>query len=340
MKIVSVNALKKTMTLIKTALAGKEPAFSKNSGFNLQRTDVVENNSLKVFTAKGALDLKSALESNINTKLDKNGYSGTANDLNQSIKTAQTTANSGVSKADSAQASANAANSNAESRLSKSGGTMNGIIEMGMNNINFTNSTDTGDIKWIGPAGLSKALLYAPNADVAGLAIIAATTTSFSAAGINCSGNITGVKTINAIWNDYAEYFPKPKNYVTEAGDIIALSESCDEEVYELATENHSVIVGAHSDQYGHLIGGDVPPEGEDYEEYNKNKYIPVGLVGRLPVKFTGVAKKGLKVVPSHIPGVGRVFDETKDSYDKVIGYIVENNNEEGIRRVKIKIGK
>ncbi|MGL5717416.1 MAG: hypothetical protein ACRCX2_30665 [Paraclostridium sp.] len=340
MKIVSVNALRKTMTLIKTALAGKEPAFSKNSGFNLQRTDVVESNSLKVFTAKGALDLKAALESNINTKLDKNGYSGTANDLNQSIKTAQTTANSGVSKADSAQASASAANSNAESRLSKTGGTMNGTIDMGPCNINFTHDTSTGLINWVGPAGMLKASVYASTQNSEGFSIVAGSSTTFTTSGINCDANITGAKTINAIWNDYAEYFPKSKNYVTEAGDIIALSESCDEEVYELATENHAVIVGAHSDQYGHLIGGDIPPEGEDYEEYNKKKYIPVGLVGRLPVKFTGVAKKGLKVVPSHIPGVGRVFDETKDSYDKVIGYIVENNNEEGIRRVKIKIGK
>ncbi|MGL6099262.1 MAG: hypothetical protein ACRC0G_06540, partial [Fusobacteriaceae bacterium] len=115
-----------------------------------------------------------------------------------------------------------------------------------------------------------------------------------------------------------------------------------DEEVYELATEEHSVIVGAHSDCYGHLIGGDKIPDDFEgtSEEYNAPRYIPVGLVGRLPVKFIGVAKKGTKIVPSSIPGVGRAFDKTKDDYDKVIGYVVENNNEEGIRRVKIKIGK
>ncbi|MGL4404075.1 MAG: hypothetical protein ACRCTS_10210, partial [Fusobacteriaceae bacterium] len=82
------------------------------------------------------------------------------------------------------------------------------------------------------------------------------------------------------------------------------------------------------------------PAEGLSYTEHNDSKYIPVGLVGRLPVKFIGIARKGMKVVPSHIPGVGRAFDNSKDNYDKVIGYIVENNDEEGIRRVKIKIGK
>ncbi|MGL5099980.1 MAG: hypothetical protein ACRC6B_08130, partial [Fusobacteriaceae bacterium] len=158
--------------------------------------------------------------------------------------------------------------------------------------------------------------------------------------GIWTSGNITGAKTYNAVWNDYAEYFPKREGYVTEAGDIIALSQEDDEEIYVLATENHDLIVGAHSDQYGHLIGGEEPAEGLSYTEHNDSKYIPVGLVGRLPVKFIGIARKGMKVVPSHIPGVGRAFDNSKDNYDKVIGYIVENNDEEGIRRVKIKIGK
>ncbi|MGL5316810.1 MAG: hypothetical protein ACRC92_26370 [Peptostreptococcaceae bacterium] len=159
---------------------------------------------------------------------------------------------------------------------------------------------------------------------------------------VNTSGHLRASAVYNAVWNDYAEYFPKVEGYVTEAGDIIALSLDEDKEIYELATENHIIIVGAHSDQFGHLIGGDEPPI--DYKgtftEYNEHKFIPVGLVGRIPVKFKGVARKGMKVVPSDEPGVGREFDRTRDDYDKVIGYIVENNNEDGVRRVKIKIGK
>lgn len=161
-----------------------------------------------------------------------------------------------------------------------------------------------------------------------------------SAGGVNVAGRIIGSQVFNAVWNDYAEFFPKRDGYITEAGDIIALAEDDDGEFYELATEDHLTIVGAHSDQFGHLIGGEKPPLGEDFVEWNKDKFIPVGLVGRIPVKFIGIAKKGMKVVPSHIPGVGRAFDRTKDDYDKVIGYIVENNSEDGMRRVKIKIGK
>ncbi|MGL5075979.1 MAG: hypothetical protein ACRDBG_09070, partial [Waterburya sp.] len=70
MKIVSINALKKSLQIVKSALAGKEPAFSKNSGFNLTRTDAVEDNPLKVFTSKGALNLKNELD---NKKLNKTG---------------------------------------------------------------------------------------------------------------------------------------------------------------------------------------------------------------------------------------------------------------------------
>ena len=158
----------------------------------------------------------------------------------------------------------------------------------------------------------------------------------------NATGTLNASAVYNAVWNDYAEYFPRYNGCITEAGDIIALNLDEEGEFYELATENHIIIVGAHSDQFGHLIGGENPPEEYQgtFTEYNNPKYIPVGLVGRLPVKFIGIAKKGMKVVPSHIPGVGRAFDRTKDDYDKVIGYIVENNSEDGMRRVKIKIGK
>lgn len=163
---------------------------------------------------------------------------------------------------------------------------------------------------------------------------------SFRGGSINVTGDIRGARVFNAVWNDYAEYFPKKKNYITEPGDIIALSETENDEIYELATDKHNTIVGVHSDCYGHLIGGEQPPEDIEYEEYNKNKFIPIGLSGRLSVKFKGIAKKGMKVVPSEIPGVGREFDKSKDEYDKVIGFLVENNNNTEIKRVKMKIGK
>lgn len=157
---------------------------------------------------------------------------------------------------------------------------------------------------------------------------------------LSMSGTITGSKVYNAVLNDYAELFPKLESTITEEGDIIALSETEDNEVYELATSNHCLIIGVHSGEFAHLIGGNEAPEGEDFYEFNKKDHIPVGLAGRVHVKFIGVAKKGMKVVPSDIAGVGKQFDPKTDNYDQVIGYIVENNPNEEIKKVKIKIGK
>lgn len=155
---------------------------------------------------------------------------------------------------------------------------------------------------------------------------------------INASGDIRGSRVFNAVWNDYAEYFPKKKETFTEPGDIIALDENSDNEYYVKATDSNSVIVGVHSDEFGHLIGGKKPKENEDYLEINKEDFIPIGLAGRVKVKFKGIARKGMKVVPSEIAGVGREFNLKTDSLDKIIGVILENNLEEKIKKVKIKI--
>ncbi|MGL5315602.1 MAG: head fiber protein [Peptostreptococcaceae bacterium] len=161
---------------------------------------------------------------------------------------------------------------------------------------------------------------------------------------IRTDGVITAGSVYNAVWNDYAEYFPKEYGYETEPGDIIALSLTHTGEIYTKATSENKVIVGVHSDCYGHLIGGENPPEDKDisFEEWNKDKFIPVGLIGRIPVKFKGIARKGMMVVPSNIPGVGREYIDGVDPYINVIGFIVEDCEDDitEVRRVKIKIGK
>ncbi|KXA12739.1 hypothetical protein HMPREF3206_01681 [Fusobacterium equinum] len=50
---------------------GKEPSFYKKSGFNLEKTNLTENDSSKLFTAKGALDLFNRLTSLIAEKEPK-----------------------------------------------------------------------------------------------------------------------------------------------------------------------------------------------------------------------------------------------------------------------------
>jgi hypothetical protein len=132
-------------------------------------------------------------------------------------------------------------------------------------------------------------------------------------------GTLTASSVYNAVWNDYAEFFEKGEE--TEPGDIIALDETSQVERYVKATEKSKLVVGIHSNTYGHIIGGAV-----SIEESEKTN-IPVGLTGRVYVKFKGKSILGEAVVPSDTPGVGRLYDEFVDSSRKIVGYIVEDKN-------------
>ena len=154
---------------------------------------------------------------------------------------------------------------------------------------------------------------------------------------IDASGAFTATAVYNAVWNDYAEFFPRGEE--TEAGDFIALSLDSDNEVYVKATKETSKSVGIHSDSFGHLIGGEDAPDGQDFVEYNLPKYIPVGLVGRVRANIVGEVKKGDFIVISDIPGVGRAFNKETDSYVDIIGMACESSSEKDIKRIKVKLG-
>lgn len=150
-------------------------------------------------------------------------------------------------------------------------------------------------------------------------------------------GTFKATKVYGAVWNDYAEFFPRGEE--TEVGDFVALSLDSEEEVYVKASLNTSKAVGLHSETFGHLIGGEEPQNGEDFVAYNLPKYIPVGLVGRCYAKIQGTIDKGDFVVISNVPGVGRRFDKDTDSPLDVIGMAVESSADEEIKLVKVKVG-
>ena len=152
------------------------------------------------------------------------------------------------------------------------------------------------------------------------------------------SGNLSGTATA-AYYADYAEFFPRGEQ--TEVGDIIALDESVDAEQYIKATSDCICVIGVHSEGYGVIVGGEESPDKsrEGHLKHNIQKYIPVGIAGRVPVKFMGKAKKGMQVVPSEIPGIGREFDNLKDYQRNIIGYLVESDDKEDeVRLLKMKI--
>ena len=73
---------------------------------------------------------------------------------------------------------------------------------------------------------------------------------------LTMKGTITGSKVYNAVYNDYAEFFEKDENITFEAGDIVALDTSSEEERYIKATEDSIVVVGVCTHEYAHIIGG------------------------------------------------------------------------------------
>lgn len=159
---------------------------------------------------------------------------------------------------------------------------------------------------------------------------------------INCKGNVRASRVYNAVYNDYAEYFPRGEQ--TEPGDLIALDLSSKEELYVRARKGLPVV-GVHSNEYGHIIGGerDSKEDNLSLEEYNLKHFIPVGLCGRCRVKTIGKISKGQKIVLSDIPGVGRAYNESIDSiqdYTDSIGIAVEDQpiDDNEIRMVRVKL--
>lgn len=151
---------------------------------------------------------------------------------------------------------------------------------------------------------------------------------------ISASGNITGAKVFNAVYNDYAEFFPRGEE--TEPGDIIALRMIGDKELYEKATASSKVVVGVQSSEFAQVIGGDRPPNGEDFIEWNLARFIPVALAGRVHVKVKGMVKRGDYIIPSDEPGVGKVGRKNGN----VIGRSLQNDNHEGVKKIRVLVGR
>lgn len=152
---------------------------------------------------------------------------------------------------------------------------------------------------------------------------------------LTCLATFTANKVYNAVWNDYAEFYERGEH--TEPGDIIGLNPNSDKEEYIKAI-NPSMCVGVHSDEYGMLIGGEKQPKDKEYVEYNINKFIPVGLVGRVKTKIVGTISIGDKIVLSNIAGVGRKYVKGVDSPENIIGMAVENKNDEAISRIRVHL--
>lgn len=150
---------------------------------------------------------------------------------------------------------------------------------------------------------------------------------------VTLTGTLTAAKVYNAVYNDYAEFFPRGDD--TQRGDIIALDETSSKEQYIKATASSSCVVGVHTEDFASIIGGRTLSPGDDILKVNLPTYIPIALAGRVPVRMYGKAKKGGWVIPSEMPGVGRMA-LPGESLTQAVGQIVKDDTAENVRLVKI----
>ena len=96
-------------------------------------------------------------------------------------------------------------------------------------------------------------------------------------------------------------------------------------------------MVGVHSDEFGQVMGGMEPPEGEDFVTYNLKHFIPVALAGRVHVRVYGKVAAGGFIVPSDMPGVGRSAKEGESTVNSV-GRALSTDTNENVRRIRILV--
>lgn len=156
---------------------------------------------------------------------------------------------------------------------------------------------------------------------------------------IGANGTANFTKAYGAVYNDYAEFFPRGGE--TAPGDIIALDVNSKEERYVCADATCRMVAGVHSDEYAMLIGGESALAGEDYAEKNIKNYIPVALAGRVMTRVIGPVRTGDIIIPSEVPGVGRAATEGDVfSHWNIVGYAVEGDDRTDERKLRVRVGR
>ena len=250
------------------------------------------------------------------------------------------------------------ASGHTHSYLPLAGGTMTGVIKKATTSDTYVNGTNNAALNLTNTSGFNSAISgftksnkwavssYPGSTELVYLHSVTKTnatnntnTTLKSLSWNTSDGTLTADKVVGAYYADYAEWFPRGEE--TEPGDVIVLDLDSDEEKYIRSNKDNKIVVGVHSDNYHHIIGGDAIPLGENTtdSEYNMPKYIPVALAGRIKTKFIGKAKKGSYVVASEVTGVARAYDRTIDNPEDIFGILVESDNlDQNIRRLQIKL--
>ena len=144
------------------------------------------------------------------------------------------------------------------------------------------------------------------------------------------TGGLYATKVYNAVWNDYAEWFEKENiKEKFEPGDIVIWK---NKGVTKCYSNNDSCVVGICSNTYGHIIGGE---ELDDMED-NKNKFVPIGLKGRVKAKVIGEVKTGDLIVTSDFKGCGKVNNNAQQN--QIVGKSLESSENKKVKLITILI--
>ena len=139
----------------------------------------------------------------------------------------------------------------------------------------------------------------------------------------------TGTAT-SAKYADVAEYYKKEKNpnYKYESGTIVYINRNKPSMDFEVTEDSlFNCYCGVITTSPGFILNSD---KSED------ENYINIALVGRVPVKITGVVKKGMFLYPSEKnPNIAEgSYDENRSN---IIGIALENSNGKDIVLCKVK---
>jgi hypothetical protein len=172
------------------------------------------------------------------------------------------------------------------SLLNSSNGNGSNLSLSNSGTISLYSIVGAASIKFSGLAANNTATIYHNPNDAA---------LNVTADSLNVSGTITATKVFNAIYNDYAEWYAKDDNCTAVAGDVIVLNPETGKYT-KCASSNSKFVVGVFSDSYGHILGGEILSD----MEKNSEKYIPVGISGRIFVKASADVVPGDLLVSSN----------------------------------------
>lgn len=142
------------------------------------------------------------------------------------------------------------------------------------------------------------------------------------------TGALTATKVYNAVWNDYAEWFEKADvNEEIEPGDVCIWT---GEGVTRCTERSQKAVVGIYSDSYGYILGGENLENMED----NKEKFVPIGLKGRVNANVIGSVEIGDLITTSMELGCGVVDNHAPQGC--IIGKALEASDNLAKKKIKV----